>query len=183
MSNPRIGKMIGAYRVERTLGGGGMGTVYLVEHAALRQPRALKVLNAPPGLSEQELEERYLREPQLVASLSHPNIIPVTDAGVDQGAPYLVMPLIEGEDLRARVEEEGPLRPAQAVRIVAAVGAALDAVHDRGIVHRDVKPGNVMLADDGGVYLTDFGIAKANVADPAASVRFAGTSPTLRRNR
>lgn len=146
------------YRVRRVLGSGGMATVYLADDVETGREVAVKVLRR--DLAGAVTIERFLLEIRLTHELSHPNIVPVLDSGDVQGIPYLVMPVVPGETLRARLDREGPMPLSEAVRITAAVAEALRTAHVNGIVHRDVKPGNILL-DGERVVLTDFGIARA----------------------
>jgi DNA-binding SARP family transcriptional activator/tRNA A-37 threonylcarbamoyl transferase component Bud32 len=165
-ADPRIGTELAGYRVEALLGRGGMAAVYLATHLRLKRKVALKLLS--PELSEDELfRRRFLRESEVAASLDHPNVIPIYDAGEADGQLYLAMRHVEGTDLAAILEREGQVEPARALQILGRVAEALDAAHARGLVHRDVKPGNVLIASDPAadppehVYLADFGLTKA----------------------
>jgi Protein kinase domain/WD40-like Beta Propeller Repeat len=157
-----IGRELAGYRIERVLGRGGMGVVYLAEDTRLGRNVALKLLS--PDLAEDaRFRERFVRESRLAASIDHPNIIPIYAAGEADGTLYLAMRYIEGTDLRALVGEHGALDPARAAAIVRQLAGALDAAHARGLVHRDVKPANVLLPAGPGdehAYLTDFGLTK-----------------------
>jgi eukaryotic-like serine/threonine-protein kinase len=146
------------YRVERELGSGGMATVYLAEDRRHRRLVAVKVLH--PELSAVLGAERFHREIELTAGLQHPHILPLFDSGTADGLLYYVMPLVEGETLRTRLERETQLPVADAVRIAREVADALDYAHRRGVVHRDVKPENILLRD-GHALVADFGIALA----------------------
>jgi serine/threonine-protein kinase len=150
--------MVGPYRITEQLGQGGMATVYKAYHAALDRYVALKVLH-PAFLEDPNFLARFQREARLVAKLDHPNIVPIFDYAEHEGRPYLVMKFIEGETLKARLAS-GPVAPDEVLRIVEAVGVALSFAHKRGILHRDVKPSNVLLSGDGGIYLADFGLAR-----------------------
>jgi serine/threonine protein kinase len=146
------------YVVERELGGGGMSRVYLAHETALGRKVAVKVLL--PELAAGVNVERFRREILLAAQLQHPHIVPLLAAGEAEGLPYLIMPYVSGESLRARVTREGELPIAETVRILRDVVSALAYAHSYGVVHRDVKPDNVLLS--GGVaVVTDFGVAKA----------------------
>lgn len=153
------------YRVERELGRGGMGVVYLATHIRLGRKAALKVL-APEVVSQEGFEERFIRESRLAASLDHPNIVPVYDAGEENGVLYLAMRYVEGTDLASVIGDTGALEPESALSIASQVADALDAAHAVGLVHRDVKPGNILVATQESsagrqwVYLTDFGLTK-----------------------
>jgi serine/threonine-protein kinase len=146
------------YRVERELGAGGMATVYLARDLKHDRDVAIKVMR--PELTESVGRERFLREIQLAAKLAHPHILPLFDSGEASGALYYVMPNVQGQSLRDRLEAEGPLPVADAVRIAAEVAGALDHAHRHQVVHRDIKPENIML-QDGHALVADFGIGKA----------------------
>lgn len=156
------GSTFAGHRIEGVAGRGGMGVVYRARHLALNQQRALKLV--APHLSEDStFRRRFQRESRLAASIEHPNVIPIHHAGEEGGQLYVAMRYVRGTDLRQLIAGAGRLAPTQAVAIVAQVAAALDAAHARALVHRDVKPENVLLeGDDGGehAYLTDFGISK-----------------------
>jgi YVTN family beta-propeller protein len=155
----RAGSELAGYRVESLIGRGGMGVVYLAEHLRLKRKVALKVL-APELASDERFRERFLVEAELAASLEHPNIVPIHDAGEADGVLYLAMRLVEGTDLKTLIEREGPLAPDRAASIVGQVASALDAAHAKGLIHRDVKPANVLLGAHDHAYLTDFGLTK-----------------------
>jgi streptogramin lyase len=146
------------YRVEAVAGRGGMGVVYRATQLGLDRPVALKVI-ASGLLGDPRIRERFLRESRAAAAIEHPNVIPIHAYGEHDGQAYIAMRFVDGDDLRQRVAAEGPLAPAQAAAIVARVGAALDAAHDAGLVHRDVKPANILLGAHDQVYLSDFGLA------------------------
>ena len=147
-----------AYLLERELGGGGMSHVFLAHESALGRKVVVKVLL--PELAAGVNVERFRREIQLAAQLQHPHIVPLLSAGEAEGLPYFIMPFVTGESLRARVAREGELPIAETIRILRDVVSALAYAHARGVVHRDVKPDNVLLS--GGVaVVTDFGVAKA----------------------
>jgi ABC-type branched-subunit amino acid transport system substrate-binding protein/streptogramin lyase len=153
------GTIFARYRVESLIGRGGMGVVYLARDLSLDRPVALKLI-APELADDEQFRARFLREPKLAASLDHPNVIPIYEAGEHDGQLYLAMRFVEGSDLRTLLEREGRLRSERTLAILAQVGGALDAAHRRALVHRDVKPANVLLDEDGHAYLTDFGITK-----------------------
>jgi eukaryotic-like serine/threonine-protein kinase len=146
------------YHIERELGGGGMGRVFLAEETALRRRVVIKVL--PPGLAAGVNAERFRREIQLAASLQHPHIVQLLTAGGAGDLLYYVMPFIPGESLRAKLAREGELPVGEAVRILTDVVDALAAAHAQGVVHRDIKPDNVLLSGKHAL-VTDFGVAKA----------------------
>ncbi|TET29569.1 MAG: tetratricopeptide repeat protein, partial [Anaerolineales bacterium] len=140
------------------LGQGGMATVFKAYHAALDRYVAIKVLH-PAFKEEPNFLSRFQREARVVARLEHPNIVPIYDFAEHKGQPYLVMKFIEGQTLKARLNEK-PLTKEEAVEIVDAVGGALAYAHKQGVLHRDVKPSNVLLSPDGSIYLADFGLAR-----------------------
>jgi hypothetical protein len=148
-----------------------MGVVYLAEQLSLGRPVALKVIT-PDLAGDVQFRTRFEREARLAARLDHPNVVPVFSTGEEEGRLYIAMRYVEGTDLRALLRERGRLHPDEAADVVAQIGGALDAAHARGLVHRDVKPGNVLLArsGEGGfhAYLTDFGITKDAAAQSAA---------------
>ncbi len=160
-----IGQTIGPYRILEQLGQGGMATVYKAYHAALDRYVAIKVLHRA-FLEDENFKARFLREARLVARLEHPNIVPVYDFAEYEGQPYLVMKFIDGETLKARMLR-GPLAADEVLAMVTAVGQALTYAHRQGVLHRDVKPSNVILARDGGIYLADFGLARIAASSSA----------------
>ncbi|SUD49139.1 Serine/threonine-protein kinase pknF [Nocardia otitidiscaviarum] len=155
------GQTFAGYRIERLLGVGGMGEVYLAQDRDLPRPVALKLLGAAVA-DDPEVRERFLREADTAARLSHPNIVAVYARGRDEHRLWMAMQYVEGTDVAA-VLREGPLRPDHAVRIIGETAKALDHAHRAGVLHRDVKPANILLAwgPHQQVYLADFGIAKA----------------------
>jgi tetratricopeptide (TPR) repeat protein/tRNA A-37 threonylcarbamoyl transferase component Bud32 len=148
----------GAYTLERELGGGGMSRVFVGVEEALGRRVVVKVL--PPELAAGVNLERFRREIQLAAQLQHPHVVPVHAAGMADGLPYFTMPLVDGESLRTRLKRDGQLPVAEVVRILRHVADALAYAHERGIVHRDIKPDNVLMAGSHAL-VTDFGVAKA----------------------
>ena len=146
------------YAIEREVGRGGMATVYVAQDAKHHRPVALKVLH--PHLAANLGPERFLREIQIAARLQHPHILPLFDSGQAEGLLYYVMPYVEGESLRSRLEREKQLPLEDALQVARAVAGALDYAHRHQVVHRDIKPENVML-HEGEAMVTDFGIAKA----------------------
>ena len=148
----------GRYVVDREIGRGGMATVYLARDTKHRRPVAVKVLDA--DLARGMGADRFLREIEITANLQHPHILPLHDSGEHDGLVYYVMPYVAGESLRERLAREHRLPVAEAVRIARDVAGALDHAHRRGVVHRDIKPGNILL-DDGEAIVADFGIARA----------------------
>jgi eukaryotic-like serine/threonine-protein kinase len=150
----------GRYRVGALLAAGGMGEVWAARDLLLDRPVAVKLLGGALA-GDGRAAERLRREARAAGRLDHPNIARVLDLGEHGGRPYLVMELLEGESLAARIDRAGPMAPAEAARVVAAVADALQAAHSAGVVHRDVKPGNVFLTSGGEVKVLDFGIASA----------------------
>ncbi|HSL66136.1 MAG TPA: serine/threonine-protein kinase [Gaiellaceae bacterium] len=159
---PRPGHAVAGFRLERVLGRGGMSVVYIATDERLGRQIALKLL--APQLSEDErFRERFLRESRIAASLDHSGIVPIYDAGEADGHLYIAMRYVEGTSLKALLRDEGALDAARAVDLVAQIAGALDYAHARGLVHRDVKPANALIAREGGsehVYLADFGLTK-----------------------
>ncbi|HEX7023330.1 MAG TPA: serine/threonine-protein kinase, partial [Gemmatimonadales bacterium] len=147
-----------AFVIERELTGGGMAHLYVAQDTALDRPVVVKVL--PPERSEGVSAERFRGEIRTVAALQHPNIVGILAAGEVEGLPYYIMPYIEGESLRALLERSGVIAPRAAVAILRDVARACAYAHERGIVHRDIKPDTVLLSG-GAAMITDFGVAKA----------------------
>jgi YVTN family beta-propeller protein len=170
-----VGERIGAYQLEALIGRGGMGEVYRAHDDRLDRNVALKILT--PRLADDDaFRERLVRESRLAASLDHPNVVPVYDAGDADGRFYLAMRYVEGTDLRALLRRSGVLEPEQAVATATQVGAALDAAHERGLVHRDVKPSNVLVDGRGHCYLADFGLTQSRSdGDHATDGQMLGT--------
>jgi serine/threonine protein kinase len=152
------GTLGSAYSLERELGGGGMSRVFLAEEAALGRKVVVKVL--PPELTAGVNVDRFRREIQVSAKLQHPHIVPVLSTGVTGDVPYYTMPFVEGESLRARLAKSGALPVPEAVSVLRDVAKALAYAHERGVVHRDIKPDNILLTS-GSATVADFGIAKA----------------------
>jgi pSer/pThr/pTyr-binding forkhead associated (FHA) protein len=154
-----LGSVFAGCRVAEVISHGDMGVVYRAEELALQRPVALKLI-LPEYSQEPRFRERFRRESMVAAAIDHPNVIPIFDAGDEDGVLYISMRLVVGTDLRALIAAEGRIEPLRAARIVRQVGAALDAAHARGMLHRDVKPPNVLLGREDHVYLSDFGLAK-----------------------
>jgi CheY-like chemotaxis protein len=156
--DPRLGSVIAGYRIEERIGRGGMGVVYRAQHLNLQRRAAIKII--APDLAESEgFRERFTREARIAAALQHPNIVTVYDAGEVDGMLYLAMQFIRGEDLAAILRRDGRLRPYRAIDVCRQVASALDAAHAMGLIHRDVKPANVLI-EGRNAFLTDFGLTK-----------------------
>jgi DNA-binding beta-propeller fold protein YncE/predicted Ser/Thr protein kinase len=159
VADPAIGSTLAGYRLDELIARGGMGVVYRATQLALDRPVALKVI-ASHLAAKQDFRDRFLRESRLAARLDHPGVVPVYDAREEDGELIVAMRLVAGGDLKNRIAREGPLSPREAIELLAQIADALDAAHAAGIVHRDVKPHNILLEGDR-AYLTDFGLAKA----------------------
>ena len=160
------GAVLAGYRLVSEVARGGMGVVWLAEQAGLERRVALKVI-APELAADPSFRARFTRESRMAAHIEHPNVVPIYEASEADGRLFLAMRYVDGVDLRELMRREGPLPPARAVSTLAQVAAALDAAHDRGLVHRDVKPANVLIEGRGHVYLTDFGLTKRVEASAA----------------
>ena len=163
----------GRYEVHRRLARGGMAEVFLARDQALDRPVAVKIL-FPEYATDPAFVERFRREAQAAANLSHPNIVGVYDWGSESGTYYIVMEYVEGQSLAEVVRDAGPLHPRRAAEIIFEVAGALGFAHQRGVVHRDVKPGNVLISTSGTSKVTDFGIARA-LSSPADDLTQAGS--------
>ncbi len=166
-TNGLVGTELAGYLIESVIGRGGMGVVYLAEHRRLKRKVALKVL-APERAGNERFRRRFLEESRIAAGLNHPNVIPIHDADEADGVLFLAMRYVEGTDLRTLLAQEGPLEPARALRIVGQVGSALDAAHERLLVHRDVTAANVLVSADDHAYLCDFGLSKRSSSSASA---------------
>jgi hypothetical protein len=181
-TDARIGSELAGYRIEVPIGRGGMGVVYRAEQLRLGRKVALKLL-APELAENQGFRARFEHESRLAAALDHPNIVPLFEAGEADGLLFISMRYVEGTDLRALLSKQGRLEPERALAIAAQVASALDAAHMRGLVHRDVKPGNILIAGDAApdlpehCYLTDFGLTKdtSSPVELTATGTFVGT--------
>jgi DNA-binding beta-propeller fold protein YncE/tRNA A-37 threonylcarbamoyl transferase component Bud32 len=170
-----IGSEVAGYRIEKLIARGGMGVVYRATHLGLDRPVALKVI-ARELVDRRGFRERFLRESRLAARLDHHSVVPVYDSREVDGELIVAMRLVKGGDLRQLIDREGPLPPRRAIDFLAQIADALDAAHAAGIVHRDVKPHNILVEGDR-AYLSDFGLAKAvDESDAASSASVVGTA-------
>jgi protein kinase-like protein len=162
-----IGGQLGNYLIESVIGRGGMSVVYRAKHARLGTSVALKVL-APELSSDDSFRERFMREAQMAAAIDHAHVVPIHDTGLHEGSLYIVMRYVSGSDLKTLLATSGPLDAQQAISLLTPVAQALDVAHAHGLVHRDVKPANILLQRSSStgeieqVFLTDFGIAKSS---------------------
>jgi serine/threonine protein kinase len=174
---PLVAPKLSGYRTEELIGRGGMGEVYLARDVRLGRPVALKVLAT--GMAEDDrFRERLLRESRLAASLDHPNVIPIYEAGEQGGRLFIAMRYARGGDLKALLRPGGALEPARALGIAEQLAGALDAAHRRGLVHRDVKPSNVLLDSEDvreHCYLADFGLTQSASERGPTDGQFMGT--------
>src|SRR5271155_5833788 len=161
-----LGTLLGGrYRLDVQIGRGGMSTVYLAFDTVLERPVAIKLMHREIAADSDQLE-RFRREARSVAQLSHPHIVTVIDAGEDEhqpgvGAPYIVLEYVEGETLKDLIRREGPLEIPQAIAYAIEIARALGTAHEHQIVHRDVKPQNILISSEGSAKITDFGIARS----------------------
>jgi DNA-binding beta-propeller fold protein YncE len=175
MGDVSIGSEVAGYRIDALIARGGMGVVYRATHLGLERPVALKVI-ARELADRRGFRERFLRESRLAARLDHPSVVPIYDSREVDGELLVAMRLIEGGDLRQLLDREGPLPPGRALDLLSQVADALDAAHAAGVVHRDVKPHNI-LVEGGRAYLSDFGLAKAfDQTGAASSASVVGTA-------
>ncbi len=180
--DPRLGSNVGGYRIESLIGRGGMSVVYLAEDLHLGRKVALKLL-APELAQDEKFRERFVRESRLAASLEHPNIVTVFEARETDGLLYIAMRYVAGTDLKTLIGREAPLDQERTISILSQVAAALDTAHAEGLIHRDVKPGNILItprsasAPTDRVYLSDFGLTKRATSDSGitATGQFVGT--------
>jgi serine/threonine-protein kinase len=153
------GSRFAGYEVESVVGVGGIGTLYRARQLRLDRPVALKLVE-PEMARDAVLRERLRREARAVASLDHPNVVPLYEAGEEDGTIYIATRWVEGTELGTLIQDDGPLEPGRAARTSAQIAEALAMAHEKGLIHRDVKPSNVILTAEDHVYLTDFGLAK-----------------------
>jgi serine/threonine-protein kinase len=178
MTQLEVGSQLGSYRIQGYIGRGGMGVVYRAEHVHLGRQVALKLL-APELAENESFRDRFVRESRVAARVDHPNVIPIYEAGEADGHYFIAMRYVDGFDLREILHTGGALELPCALAVLTQVAGALDAAHAQGLVHRDVKPGNILAV--GGsehYYLTDFGLTKAMSSDTAftATGQFVGTT-------
>ena len=159
------GSTFAGYEVESVVGAGGIGILYRARQLRLDRQVALKLVE-PDVARDPVIRERLRREARMVAALDHPNVVPLYEAGEEGGTVYVVTRWVEGAELGTLIVERGPLDPGRAARIVAQIAGALAMAHAKGLVHRDVKPSNVILTPEDHVYLTDFGLAKRAATAP-----------------
>ena len=161
-SDVALGSELAGYRIEALVGRGGMGAVYRAEETQLGRKVALKVI-ATDLAEDSRFRERFLRESRIAASLDHPHIVPIFQAGEQDGALFIAMRYVDGTSLAHLLAETGALDPGRAIALLEQVAEALDAAHEQGLVHRDVKPSNILVSVAGGkehCYLSDFGLTK-----------------------
>ena len=173
------GDEFAGYRIERRLGRGGMGILYLAIEPGLDRRVALKLI-APEAAADPVFARRFAEESRIAASIEHPNVVPIYAAGEEAGVPFIAMRYVAGADLARRLTREGRLSPQAAVDLIAQIGNGLDAIHAAGLIHRDVKPANVLLSGGDGAdhaYITDFGVARnaATQSGLTQTGRFVGT--------
>jgi serine/threonine protein kinase len=153
------GSNFAGYEVESVVGAGGIGILYRARQVRLDRPVALKLVESDVA-RDPLIRERLRREARMVAALDHPNVVPLYAAGDEDGTVYIVTRWVEGTELGALIQRDGPLEPSRAARTAAQIAAALEVAHEQELVHRDIKPSNVILTSEDHVYLTDFGLAK-----------------------
>lgn len=159
------GSTFGEYEVENVVGLGGIGILYRARQVRLDRQVALKLVGGDVA-HDPVVRERLRREARMVAALDHPNVVPLYAAGEEAGTVYIVTRWVEGTELGTLIHRDGPLEPGRAARAAAQIAAALEVAHEKGLVHRDVKPSNVILTPEDHVYLTDFGLAKRADTQP-----------------
>ncbi len=166
-----VPESIGGCRIEKKIGEGGMGSVYLGRHKTLDIPRAVKVLPKHIDLKDPEYSQRFFREARIAARLRHPNLVQVHECGAEEGYYYLIMDYVEGPTCRELVEREGTLDWKEAIRITRQTAQGLEYAASKGIIHRDVTPGNIIIDSDGTARITDLGLAKETAADATGLTR------------
>jgi serine/threonine protein kinase len=170
------GSTFAGYEIDSVVGLGGIGILYRARQLRLDRPVALKLVE-PDVARDPVIRERLRREARMVAALDHPNVVPLYEAGEEGGTVYIVTRWVEGTELGTLIHDSGPLDPVRAAGTAAQIAEALDVAHEQGLVHRDVKPSNVILTPEDHVYLTDFGLAKRAETAPGltAADRMLGT--------
>jgi serine/threonine protein kinase len=163
------GSTIAGYEVEGVVGSGGIGIVYRARQVRLDRPVALKIVDAEVA-REPVVRERLRREARTLAALDHPNVVPLYEAGEENGTVYVVTRWVDGIELGTLIRRDGRLEAGRAARIAAQVASALEVAHEKGLVHRDVKPSNLILTSEDHVYLTDFGLTKRAESAPGLTV-------------
>jgi serine/threonine protein kinase len=153
------GSTIAGYEIESVVGSGGIGVLYRARQLRLNRPVALKLVE-PELAVEPLVRERLRREARTVASLDHPNVVPLYEAGEEHGTVFIATRWIDGTELGSLIRRDGPMRPRRAARIAAQIASALEVAHEKGLIHRDVKPSNVIVTDEDHAYITDFGLTK-----------------------
>ena len=179
--DPLIGTRVGPYRLDARIARGGMGVVYHAEHVGLERQAVVKLI-APDFSEDATYRTRFEHEARAAAALDHPNVIPIYDFDESNGQLYIAMRLVEGTDLARLLVSEGRLAPARAARLIAQAAAGLDAAHARGLVHRDVKPANLLIetrGDDEHVFVTDFGLIRAASVSQSGLTRHGGVVGTI----
>jgi len=163
------GDVVGGYRIRSFIAPGGMGSVYRAT-GPRGEDVALKMIKDSIA-RDATVRRRFAREARIAQRVDHPHVVPVLDVGDHEGVPYLAQCYLRGGTIGEKVEREGPLAPAFAVRVCEQVASGLDALHDGGMIHRDVKPANILLDDRGDAHITDFGLAKDTTSDSSALTR------------
>jgi serine/threonine-protein kinase len=179
---PRVGAELAGYRLESVIERGGMSVVFAAEHLRMKRRVALKILSTALA-DDDRFRERFVNESRIAASIDHPNVIPIYDAGEEQGVLYIAMHYVSGSDLKALITKEAPLDVDRCVSIMSQVGGALDVAHQHGLIHRDIKPGNILVVprpdedSQDHIYLSDFGLTKHNESRSALTPtgQFLGT--------
>lgn len=169
---------VGRYKIESVLGEGAMGVVYRAHDPIIKRTVAIKLIKIGEGIGEaekKEFYERFYREAQISGTLNHPNIVGIYDIGEEQGMPYIAMEHVQGRTLSEIMAEQGPFDIENVIKIVSQLSSALDYAHRKEIVHRDIKPGNIMIDDDFRCKIMDFGIAKLQNSSLTQTGTFLGT--------
>jgi len=168
---PDMPEAVGQVKIVKKIGEGGMGSVYLGKHQTLDIPLAVKLLPKHIDLKDPEYSQRFFREARIAARMRHPNLVQVHDSGVEDGYYYLVMDYVDGPTCREEVEQQGRLDWQRAIEITMQVAEGLEYAADKGIIHRDVTPGNIILDSDGTARITDLGLAKETTSDVTGLTR------------